>query len=80
MKQNNAASAQGFTEGKAVEEKWCASEDPVRPNDDGSKHYGMIDQVVWRAHGNTNADFFVNSRFYQQGECMWMSANAASAK
>lgn len=75
MKQNNAGSNKNIGEGKVVEEKWCSNEDPVHANDDGSKHYGMIDQVVWRAHKSTNADFFVNTRFYQQGTCMSMTAN-----
>ncbi len=79
MKQNNTGTVKSFSEGKPIEEKWCNSEDPVRNNNDGSKHYGMIDQVVWRAHENTHADFFVNNRFYQQGDCMWMNANIAES-
>lgn len=68
-----------FTEGPAVETKWCADENPVQPNNDGTKHYGMIDQAIYRAHKNTNADFFMNNRFYQQGACVFMSANIAKA-
>lgn len=77
MTKPNSGTAKSLTDGKPIEEKWCNSEDPVHANGDGSKHYGMIDQVVWRAHKNTKADFFTDSRFYQQGDCMWMNANAA---
>lgn len=77
MTKSNAGSAKTLTDGKPIEEKWCSSEEPVHPNSDGSKHYGMIDQVVWRAHNTTKSDYFTDNRFYQQGECMWMSANTA---
>jgi hypothetical protein len=79
MTKNNAGNVADLKEGKAVEEKWCSNEDPVKPNDDGSKHYGMIDQVLYRAHKNTKADFFVNNRFYQQGTCVYMSATVGSS-
>lgn len=77
MTKLNSGNAKALKEGAAIEEKWCNSEKPIRKNSDGSLHYGMIDQVIWRAHQKTKADFFMNSRFYQQGECMWMNAVVA---
>ena len=82
MTKNNTRSAKGLAEGKAISAKWCTSEGPVKENDDGSKHYGMIDQVVYRAHKKTKADFFVNNQFYQQdgfgGSCVSMKANVGT--
>lgn len=75
MTKNNAGSAKELGEGKPVEEKWCSGDKPIKENDDGSDHYGMIDQVVLKAHKSTKADFFTNNRFYQQGTCVMMSAN-----
>lgn len=80
MTKLNAGAVKDLKEGSAIEEKWCNSENPVRKNNDGSKHYGMIDQVVWRAHQKSKADFFLNNRFYQQGDCMWMNAVVARSK
>lgn len=77
MTKLNSGAVKTLKEGSAVEEKWCNSEKPVHKNSDGSQHYGMIDQVIWRAHQKTKADFFMNSRFYQQGDCMWMNAVVA---
>src|SRR5687768_5425797 len=74
MTKTSAGTAKSLSEGKNVEEKWCNSDDPIQANDDGSKHYGLIDQVVWKAHKSTNASFFLNNRFYQQADCVYMSA------
>jgi len=79
MTKNNSGDVSGFNEGKSVNESWCSGDDPVKENDDGSKHYGMIDQVVLKAHKRAKADFFVNNRFYQQGTCVLMSANVGVA-
>jgi len=75
MTKSNSGTTTALHQGKNVEEKWCGTEDPIHPNDDGSKVYGLIDQVIWKAHKATKADFFVNNRFYQQGSCVYMSAN-----
>lgn len=75
MTKRDTGGVKSLKEGKSVEEKWCSDDDPIHKNDDGSKHYGMIDQVVWKAHKATSADFFINNRFYQQGGCVYMSAN-----
>lgn len=79
MTKSNSGDVSSFNEGKSVNESWCSDDDPIRVNDDGSKHYGMIDQVVLKAHKRTKADFFVNNRFYQQGTCVLMSANVGQA-
>lgn len=80
MKKSNSQEIKSFREGPLVEEKWCANDEPAKPNDDGSKFYGMIDQVIWKAHKSTNADFFTDSRFYQQGSCVSMAAHAAGGR
>ena len=78
MTKLNSGAKKTFAEGAAIEEKWCNSEKPVHKNSDGTEHYGMIDQVIWRAHEKTKADFFMNAKFYQQGiDCMWMNAVVA---
>lgn len=79
MTKTSSEGVKGFKEGKPVEAKWCNSEDPIKANDDGSKVYGLIDQVIYKAHKETKADFFVNNRFYQQHDCAYMSANIAVA-
>lgn len=80
MKKSNSEAQKDLTEGAAVTEKWCASDTPVVPNDDGSMDYGMIDQVVLKAHKRTHYDFFKDAKFYQQGPCMSMNAKGAGTQ
>lgn len=79
MMEANAGSTKDFGSGQPVDSKWCADEEPVTANDDGSKHYGMIDQAIWKAHKSTNAKFFKDAKFYQQGTCVTMTAEAVNA-
>lgn len=72
----DSGSAKELAAGKHIDEKWCARDKPAHENDDGSKHYGMIDQVVWKAHHESKAALFKDAKFYQQGECVFMSAEA----
>ncbi len=39
--------------------------------------HGMIDQVVLKAQKKTKSDFFTDARFYEQGTCVIMKANAS---
>lgn len=80
MKKADAGAQKELAPAAAVNEKWCATDKPVVPNDDGSKHYGMIDQVIWKAHKKSRYDFFVNAKFYQQGDCVSMNAMGAGAQ
>jgi hypothetical protein len=80
MKGTDTGGATVLQGGKTVNEKWCYDEPPVQPNDDGSKHYGMIDQVTWKAHKSTNATFFKDAKYYTQGGCVLMTAEAATPK
>ena len=78
MQRTSSNNVKNLREGRPVEERWCNSDAPIRKNNDGSDHYGMIDQVLWKAHDRTRASFFVNCRFYQQNSCVYMSANIGS--
>lgn len=77
MKKNNAPKGASLAEGKAVNVEWCQGDDPIVENDDGSNVYGMIDQAIYKAHQEAKADFFMNTRFYQQSDCILMQANVA---
>lgn len=76
MKESNSGTQSTWQEGTQVEEQWCSDEKPVKENSDGSKHYGMIDQVIWKAHERSHANFFKDAKFYQQGTCVSMNAEA----
>ena len=77
MKKRNSGSKKSLKEGKQVVSRWCSGDTPVVKNTDGSKHYGLIDQAVHRAHKEHKASFFMNNRFYQEGTCVEMQANVA---
>lgn len=77
MKVSDAGNAKDLKDGNKVNETWCADQNPIVPNDDGSKHYGLIDQVIWKAHKKSKADLFKDAKFYQQGNCVSMQAIAA---
>jgi hypothetical protein len=77
MKKSNSEAQKELAEGSVVNEKWCASDTPIVPNDDGSMNYGMIDQVILKAHQKTRYDFFKDAKFYQQGTCVSMNAKGA---
>jgi hypothetical protein len=80
MKVSDAGTNAALVGGRPVNEKWCSSDKPAQVNDDGSSHYGMIDQVIWKAHKATNANLFKDAKFYQQASgtsiCMLMTAEA----
>lgn len=76
MEYTNSGSIRSFKDGKPTESKWCYGDEPVKEADDGSKHYGMIDQVVWKAHKKSAAKFFKDAKFYEQGGCVSMIAEA----
>lgn len=78
MKENNSGSSRNWGEGRPIEEKWCADEEPIKANNDSSKHYGMIDQVIWKAHEKSHANFFKDAKFYQQGTCVSITAEAVN--
>ena len=77
MNKNHTEAGVKLKEGEKVDVRWCVDEKPIKDNDDGSKHYGMIDQAILKAHRETKADFFLDNRFYQTGQCVQMQAVAA---
>lgn len=77
MKKSNSEAQKELADGATVNEKWCMSDDPVVRNDDGSNLYGMIDQVILKAHKKSRYDFFKEAKFYQQGSCVSMNAKGA---
>jgi hypothetical protein len=80
MKKANSEVQKDLAEGGVVNEKWCASDTPIVPNDDGSLEYGLIDQVILKAHQKSNYDFFKDAKFYQQGTCVSMNAKGAGPR
>jgi hypothetical protein len=77
MNKNHSEPGTKLKEGEKVDVRWCVDDKPVKENDDGSQHYGMIDQAILKAHQKTKADFFLDNRFYQTGQCVQMLAVAA---
>jgi hypothetical protein len=77
MKRSHAEAGTSLKEGEKVDVRWCVDDKPIEENDDGSEHYGMIDQAILKAHKQTKADFFLDNRFYQTGNCVQMQAVAA---
>lgn len=77
MKRSSTEPGTSLKEGDKVDVRWCVDDKPIEKNDDGSEHYGMIDQAIWKAHKQTKADFFLDNRFYQTGNCVQMQAVAA---
>jgi len=79
MTKLNAPEGAKLDEGKPINVSWCQGSDPIVENDDGSLEYGMIDQTIHAAHKKTRANFFTNARFYRQGDCVSMLANASGS-
>jgi hypothetical protein len=77
MVKSNSEAEKDLADGANVSEKWCMSDEPVVQNDDGSNVYGMIDQVVLKAHKKSRYDFFKEAKFYEQGTCVSMNAKGA---
>jgi hypothetical protein len=79
-RKSNSEAQKQLAVGATVNEKWCASDTPIVPNDDGSKVYGLIDQVILKAHQKSRYDFFQDVKFYQQDQCVSMNAKGAGAQ
>lgn len=63
-----------------VNETWCTKEEPMQPEKDGSKNYGMIDQAIMKATDNgKKGDFITDARFYQDVSCMNVQGKLARA-
>jgi hypothetical protein len=80
MVKKDTSRSEKLVAGKPTEVKWCKNDPPVEFQSARSDADAMIDQVILKAHQETESLYFVQAKIYREDDCLILTAKSARVR
>jgi hypothetical protein len=80
MVKKDTSRSEKLLAGKSIEVKWCKNDPPVEFQNARSDAEAMVDQLILKAHKETESPFFVQAKVFREMDCLILNAKTAEVR